>query len=56
MPEQKKDTTPKKPVTKYEDDMAFEEKKIEPSAYTYNNQSTYQQPKPVVQTTAPTLS
>lgn len=35
--EVKRDVTPKKPVTKYEDDMAFEERKIEPSAYTYNN-------------------
>jgi hypothetical protein len=40
--EAKKDTTPKKPTPKYEDDLAFEEKKIAPSAYTYNNQaSTY---------------
>ena len=40
--DQKKDTTPKKPAPKYEDDLAFEEKKIAPSAYTYNNQSAYQ--------------
>lgn len=38
--EAKKDTTPKKSTPKYEDDLAFEEKKMAPSAYTYNNQGS----------------
>lgn len=57
--EAKKDTTPKKPTPKYEDDLAFEEKKIAPNAYTYNNQaSTYnaQQAKPVSKSSTPTFS
>ena len=57
--EAKKDTTPKKPTPKYEDDLAFEEKKIAPSAYTYNNQaSTYnaQPTKPVATSSTPTFS
>jgi hypothetical protein len=30
-------TPTKKPAAKYEDDLAFEEKKIEPSSYTYGS-------------------